>query len=87
METPNDWILQEMHINRGWNSEGTYSGNVKFKNGVKMEFALLLDNAKCEKMIAILRDELVTSAAKLGDMMIKSMPIALPESKTNAENS
>jgi hypothetical protein len=81
MKNANDnWLLQELHIHKSWNGKGTFDGNVKFQNGVKMEFSLLLDHEKCSKMIAILKDELVASAVNLGDMMVKSLPVALPVS-------
>jgi hypothetical protein len=85
MENTNNWILQELNIRQDWNKKTQYTGSVKFQNGIKMEFSLLLDSGKCAKMIEILKDEIVNSASQLGDMMVKSMPIALPESSSTTE--
>lgn len=79
METK-DWILESLNINQHWQKRGLYTGNVKFKNGVKMELALLLDNEKCVKMIAMLQEEIVASAVNLSDLLMKSMPVQIPAS-------
>ena len=81
METT-EWILESLSISQDWNKKGHYRGNVKFKNGVTMEFSMLLDSAKCAKMISMLQEEIQESAAKLGDLMIKSMPIQLPPAQS-----
>jgi hypothetical protein len=75
-----DWILEQLNINQDWQKRGLYTGNVKFKNGVKMELALLLDNEKCVKMIAMLQEEIVASAVNLSDLLMKSMPVQIPAS-------
>jgi chemotaxis protein CheY-P-specific phosphatase CheC len=73
----NDWILKDLDIRQDWNKKGLYTGNVTFTNGVKMQMSLLLDNDKCTKMVALLKDEIIENAQNLGDMLIKSMPLAL----------
>lgn len=80
----NDWILKDLSIRQSWNKPGVYTGNVTFTNGVKMELALLLDNEKCGRMLSILQEEIVASAVNLGDMLIKSMPIAIEAPKESA---
>lgn len=83
--TKNDWLLDSLNINRGWQNNQPYTGNIKFRNGVKMEFTLLLDTEKCGKIIHILQDELTASAQRLGEMMVQSMPIAIQE-KSESSN-
>jgi chemotaxis protein CheY-P-specific phosphatase CheC len=77
----NNWILKELNIRQDWSKKGQYAGNVTFQNGIKMEFSLLLDTEKCAKMITILKEEIVASAMNLGDMMVKSMPLAVEAPK------
>lgn len=84
MEDTNDWTLETLNIIQNWQKKGFYNGSVKFKNGVKMELALILDNEKCVKMISLLQEEIMASALKLGDMLAKSMPIQIPQSTTES---
>lgn len=77
MEKTN-WILEHLTIIQDWSKSGFYKGNIKFKNDVKMEFTLNLDQEKCSRLISIIQDEIIESAKKLGDLMVKSMPVALP---------
>lgn len=81
----NNWILQDLSIRQDWNKKQLYTGNVKFQNGVKMELSLLLDNAKCAKMIALLQEEIVANAVNLGEMLVKSMPIAIEAPKEDQQ--
>lgn len=85
MENQN-WILQELHINQDWSKPGMYTGNVKFKNGVKMELALMMNNEKCVKMIALLQEEIVNSAVNLSDILMKSMPKVIEAPKETTES-
>ncbi len=75
----NNWILKDMSIRQDWNKKGLYVGNVSFTNGVEMQMSLALDNLKCGKMIAILQSEIVESATNLGQMLVKSMPLAIEQ--------
>jgi hypothetical protein len=76
-----DWVLKDLTIRQDWNKKGFYTGNVSFQNGVKMELALMLDNDKCAKMIAMLQEEIVSTAVNLGDLLVKSMPIQIEAAK------
>jgi hypothetical protein len=76
----NDWILEHLSIMQNWTKNGFYTGNVKFKNGVKMELSIRLDSDKAAKMIAILQEEIVASAVELSSKLMKSMPVQLPAS-------
>lgn len=76
----NEWILESLTIHTNWSSKGLYCGSVKFKNGIKMEMSLAMDNEAAVKMISLLQDEIKKSAANLSDLLGKSMPIAIPES-------
>lgn len=76
-----DWILKELTIRQDWNQKNLYAGSVKFQNGIKMEMSLLMDNDKCVKMISILKDEIVANAVNLGEMLVKSMPLAIEAPK------
>jgi hypothetical protein len=80
MENGN-WILKDLTIRQDWNKKGLYTGNVSFQNGVKMELALMLDNEKCAKMIAMLQEEIVSTAVNLGDLLVKSMPVQIEAPK------
>jgi hypothetical protein len=83
MEKSNDnWTLSHLTITQDWAKPSIFNGNIKFKNGVKMEMALMLDDEKCRKLMSILRDEVIESANTLGDMMVKSMPQAITQSTT-----
>lgn len=81
----NEWILQHVSISQDWNKKDHYKGTVKFQNGVQMEFSMLLDQQKCTRMLQLIREEIQESAAKLGDLMIKSMPIQLPAAPEQSE--
>lgn len=85
MQNNNDWILVDLTIRQDWNKKGLYTGNVKFQNGIKMELAIMLDNDKAAKMIAILQEEIVASAVDLGQKLMKSMPVQLPASTETNE--
>lgn len=76
-----DWVLIDLNIHQDWNSKSMYTGNVKFRNGVKMELALKLTPEKCARMVALLQEEIVESAVNLGDMLVKSMPLAIEAPK------
>lgn len=78
-------MLQSLSICQSWQKDEPYTGTVKFKNGVKMEFSLMLNTAKCKRIMEILKDELTESAKTLGDMMVKSMPVAISETTETKE--
>jgi len=84
MEDKN-WILSMLTINQDWGKPGVYKGNVKFQNNIKLEFSMLLDEVKCAKIMAILRDEIVESAKTITEAMVNSMPIALPVKKEDSD--
>lgn len=87
MNESNDWMLESLTISKSWQHQQHYQGNVTFKNGVKMQMSLVLDNAAAVKMISLLQGEIVESAKNLGDLLAKSMPIMLTESdQANAAN-
>lgn len=80
MNDQEQWLMQSLSIYKSYVKDQPYEGNVTFQNGVKMQFSLKLDAQKCSKIISILKDEITDSARDLGDMMMKSMPVALPQS-------
>lgn len=83
--TANEWVLESLTINQDWNKRGWYTGNCKFKNGIRMELALKLDNESCIKMIQLLQAEIEASAKNLGQMLVNSMPLQI-ESADASQN-
>jgi chemotaxis protein CheY-P-specific phosphatase CheC len=85
MDTKQDWILECLTITQDWSKSGHYRGNVKFRNGVQMEVALILDNVKAAKMVALLSEEIVQSATKLSGLLINSMPVQIEAAKEETQ--
>ena len=81
MENTQYWILESLNINQDWQTKGHYCGNIKFKNGIKMDMTLRIGNDAAVKMIAILQEEIQKSAAHLSETLSKSMPIAIEAPK------
>jgi hypothetical protein len=77
----NDWILESLSISQDWNKKAWYTGSCKFRNGIKMELALKLDNENCIKMIRLLQEEIESSAKTLGNMLVKYMPLQIESPK------
>lgn len=86
MNENKDWMLQQLSINQNWQKKGCYEGNITFQNGVKMQFSMVLDQAKCTRLIEVLREEITESAKNLGQAMINSMPIQISETTKQGEN-
>jgi len=68
------WVLSYLNIQPNYSCKGQFKGQIKFQNGMSMEFNMTLDDVKCRKMVALLRDEVEQSAKELGNLMISSMP-------------
>lgn len=82
--TSDQWILSNLSIRQDWTKPDLYVGECKFKNGVKIELAIILDSTKCKKMIEILQEEIVASARDLASKLMNSMPLAI-ESQNEQE--
>lgn len=81
MENKEKWIMQNLTISlQAWGEKkGQYTGSVKFSNGVKMDINFLLDEGKCERFITILQDEIISHAQLMSNLLVTSMPKAIPE--------
>lgn len=84
MDQKNEWLLSSLTITKNWQSNykghQEYVGSARFQNGNKMEFAITLDCDKCKRMVAILKEEIVSHAETLGDMIKNSMPVSIGDS-------
>jgi hypothetical protein len=69
---PNDWHLDNIEIRFNTSSE-KYEGKVRFQNGHWEYFSFRIPEGMCEKYIALIADNLVESAQRLGDDLVKSL--------------
>lgn len=83
METQqSEWQLVSLNINfNDWGKhKGTYTGAVKFKNGIEMDVNLMLNGEESRQFLSLVSDKIKEHATKMTQLMVSSMPLMLNES-------
>jgi hypothetical protein len=87
MEIINDdqWRLKSLSISfQEWGDyKGKYIGKIQFGNNQQEAFSFNIPEEKANAFLALVRDNIVDSAQKLGERVISSIP-ALEASKPTA---
>lgn len=82
MEILNDdqWRLKSLNISfMEWGEyKGKYVGKIEFANRQQEAFTFNIPAEKSNEFLALIRDNVVGSAARLGERLINSLPTALP---------
>jgi hypothetical protein len=79
----NQWQLTSLSITyNGYGTDkGRYTGHASFQNGEKMSLNFKLDADRCSKFIALLQEDIVSSAKDFSQLLVSSMPLRIEEGK------
>ena len=87
MEILNDdqWKLKSLNISfMEWGEyKGKYVGKIEFANRQQEAFTFNIPSEKANEFLALIRDNVVGSASRLGERLINSLPTALPGTPTD----
>jgi hypothetical protein len=92
MEILNDsqWKLKSINISfQEWGEyKGKYIGKIEFANRANEAFSFNITDEKALQFLALIRDNVVDSASKLGERLMQSLPpqlMAATEAKSIAD--
>lgn len=81
----NDWRLKSLSISfQEWGEyKGKYIGKIQFGNSQQEAFSFNIPEEKANQFLALIRDNIVASAHKLGERVLQSIPaIEAPKSSS-----
>lgn len=79
-KNPN-WQLQNLHITRTFfgPDSGTYKANISFVDKENNSFSFQVRPEATQKLLDLIKQEVIASATTLGENLAKSLTIELPQ--------